>query len=82
MWMHSSAYSLQYIIFNFFTRCGKLKKLVLNSNRLVTLPDAIHFLTDLEVGHCQASVIRWFTLLSGCLNFYITYSQLEAEIGC
>jgi len=36
----------------FCTRCGKLKKLILNSNRLVTLPDAIHFLTDLEVGHC------------------------------
>lgn len=30
-------------------RCGKLKKLVLNKNRLVTLPEAIHFLTDLEV---------------------------------
>jgi hypothetical protein len=30
-------------------RCGKLKKLVLNTNRLITLPDAIHFLTDLEV---------------------------------
>uniref|UniRef100_A0A672N7H5 Protein flightless-1 homolog n=1 Tax=Sinocyclocheilus grahami TaxID=75366 RepID=A0A672N7H5_SINGR len=30
-------------------RCGKLKKLVLNKNRLVTLPEAIHFLTALEV---------------------------------
>ncbi|KAM9494572.1 protein flightless-1 homolog [Clarias gariepinus] len=30
-------------------RCAKLKKLVLNKNRLVTLPEAIHFLTDLEV---------------------------------
>ncbi|XP_077590146.1 protein flightless-1 homolog [Stigmatopora nigra] len=30
-------------------RCGMLKKLVLNKNRLVTLPEAIHFLTDLEV---------------------------------
>ncbi|XP_016136386.1 protein flightless-1 homolog [Sinocyclocheilus grahami] len=30
-------------------RCGKLKKLVLNKNRLVTLPEAIHFLNDLEV---------------------------------
>ena len=30
-------------------RCGKLKKLILNTNRLITLPDAIHFLTDLEV---------------------------------
>ncbi|XP_042294344.1 protein flightless-1 homolog [Sceloporus undulatus] len=30
-------------------RCGKLKKLVLNKNRLVTLPEAIHFLTDIEV---------------------------------
>ncbi|XP_070580511.1 protein flightless-1 homolog isoform X2 [Ptychodera flava] len=29
-------------------RCGKLKKLVLNCNRLVTLPEAIHFL-QLEV---------------------------------
>ena len=32
-----------------FFRCGKLKKLILNNNRLVTLPDAIHYLTDLEV---------------------------------
>ncbi|KAG8433341.1 hypothetical protein GDO86_017572 [Hymenochirus boettgeri] len=30
-------------------RCGKLRKLVLNKNRLVTLPEAVHFLTDLEV---------------------------------
>uniref|UniRef100_A0A7N8XRG7 FLII actin remodeling protein n=1 Tax=Mastacembelus armatus TaxID=205130 RepID=A0A7N8XRG7_9TELE len=30
-------------------RCGKLKKLVLNKNRLVTLPEAIHFLTELEI---------------------------------
>lgn len=30
-------------------RCGSLKKLVLNGNRLITLPDAIHLLTDLEV---------------------------------
>ncbi|EMP35542.1 Protein flightless-1 like protein [Chelonia mydas] len=30
-------------------RCTKLKKLVLNKNRLVTLPETIHFLTDVEV---------------------------------
>nr|XP_033819549.1 protein flightless-1 homolog [Geotrypetes seraphini] len=30
-------------------RCTKLKKLVLNKNRLVTLPEAVHFLTELEV---------------------------------
>lgn len=30
-------------------RCTKLKKLVLNKNRLVTLPEAIHFLTEIEV---------------------------------
>ncbi|ERE67712.1 putative protein flightless-1 like protein [Cricetulus griseus] len=30
-------------------RCPKLKKLVLNKNRLVTLPEAIHFLTEIEV---------------------------------
>ncbi|XP_034938811.1 protein flightless-1 [Chelonus insularis] len=29
-------------------RCGSLKKLILSSNQLITLPDAIHFLTDLE----------------------------------
>ncbi|XP_055346232.1 protein flightless-1 homolog [Paramacrobiotus metropolitanus] len=29
-------------------RCGKLKKLILRNNVLVTLPDAIHLLTDLE----------------------------------
>ncbi|XP_069501795.1 protein flightless-1 homolog [Ambystoma mexicanum] len=30
-------------------RCSKLRKLVLNKNRLVTLPEAVHFLTVLEV---------------------------------
>ncbi|KFP04784.1 Protein flightless-1, partial [Calypte anna] len=30
-------------------RCSKLRKLVLNKNRLVTLPEAIHFLTDMEI---------------------------------
>lgn len=38
-------------------RCTKLRKLVLNKNRLVTLPEAIHFLTEIEVwagrGQCQ-----------------------------
>ncbi|KAM9695202.1 protein flightless-1 homolog isoform 4-T4 [Trichechus inunguis] len=29
-------------------RCMKLRKLVLNKNRLVTLPEAIHFLTEIE----------------------------------
>ncbi|GFS01023.1 protein flightless-1 homolog [Elysia marginata] len=29
-------------------RCGKLKKLVLNENRLITLPDILHLLPDLE----------------------------------
>lgn len=29
-------------------RCGALKKLNLSSNRLITLPDAIHLLTDLD----------------------------------
>lgn len=31
-----------------FLRCGSLKKLILSSNRLITVPDAIHLLTDLE----------------------------------
>ncbi|XP_060138385.1 protein flightless-1 homolog [Zootoca vivipara] len=30
-------------------RCVKLRKLVLNKNRLVTLPEAVHFLTDIEI---------------------------------
>ncbi|XP_018424815.1 PREDICTED: protein flightless-1 homolog isoform X2 [Nanorana parkeri] len=30
-------------------RCSKLRKLVLNKNRLVTLPEAVHFLPNLEV---------------------------------
>ncbi|XP_061411442.1 protein flightless-1 homolog [Lethenteron reissneri] len=30
-------------------RCAKLKKLVLNKNRLITLPELVHYLTDLEV---------------------------------
>ncbi|XP_025115858.1 LOW QUALITY PROTEIN: protein flightless-1 homolog [Pomacea canaliculata] len=29
-------------------RCGKLKKLILNSNRLITLPDILHLLPELE----------------------------------
>ncbi|XP_060578939.1 protein flightless-1 homolog isoform X2 [Ruditapes philippinarum] len=29
-------------------RCGKLKKLLLNSNRLITLPDILHLLPELE----------------------------------
>ena len=29
-------------------RCGRLKKLILSSNRLITLPDAIHLLCDIE----------------------------------
>jgi hypothetical protein len=34
---------------NYLFRCGSLKKLILCGNRLITLPDAIHLLTDLEV---------------------------------
>lgn len=30
-------------------RCGRLKKLILTSNRLITLPDTIHLLYDLEI---------------------------------
>ena len=30
-------------------RCGRLKKLILTGNRLITLPDTIHLLYDLEV---------------------------------
>uniref|UniRef100_A0A8C4R4D1 FLII actin remodeling protein n=1 Tax=Eptatretus burgeri TaxID=7764 RepID=A0A8C4R4D1_EPTBU len=30
-------------------RCAKLRKLVLSKNRLITLPDLVHYLTDLEV---------------------------------
>ncbi|CAL8141139.1 unnamed protein product [Orchesella dallaii] len=30
-------------------RCGSLKKLILSGNRLITVPDAIHLLTDLEM---------------------------------
>ncbi|KAK7794573.1 hypothetical protein R5R35_003590 [Gryllus longicercus] len=29
-------------------RCGSLKRLILTSNKLITLPDAIHLLTDLD----------------------------------
>lgn len=39
-------------------RCSKLRKLVLNKNRLVTLPEAIHFLTDMEV-RAQHPVCPW-----------------------
>jgi len=30
-------------------RCGSLKKLLLGSNKLITLPDTIHLLKDIEV---------------------------------
>lgn len=40
-------------------RCSKLRKLVLNKNRLVTLPEAIHFLTDVEVGTQNLSALGW-----------------------
>lgn len=40
---------LNVAIFYHFDRCGSLKKLILSGNRLITLPDAIHLLTDLEV---------------------------------
>lgn len=30
-------------------RCGRLKKLILTSNKLITLPDTIHLLYDLEI---------------------------------
>lgn len=48
--MHKKGYKKSFIlIFLFFlpSRCGSLKKLNLSSNRLITLPDAIHLLTDL-----------------------------------
>lgn len=35
--------------FLILARCGKLKRLILNNNQLVTIPDAHYFLTDLEV---------------------------------
>lgn len=41
-----------------FYRCPKLKKLVLNKNRLVTLPEAIHFLTEIEVRQA-GPVLEW-----------------------
>lgn len=40
-------------------RCSKLRKLVLNKNRLVTLPEAIHFLTDVEVSTQHLSALGW-----------------------
>ncbi|KAB0401148.1 hypothetical protein E2I00_011491, partial [Balaenoptera physalus] len=35
--------------------CTKLRKLVLNKNRLVTLPEAVHFLTEIEVGQAAGT---------------------------
>lgn len=32
-----------------FFRCGSLKKLILSDNRLITLPDTVHLLSDLQV---------------------------------
>lgn len=32
-----------------YPRCGSLKRLNLSCNRLITLPDAVHLLTDLEL---------------------------------
>lgn len=42
-------------------RCTKLRKLILNKNCLVTLPEAIHFLMEIEVraGPGTPAVRRW-----------------------
>ncbi|XP_071453718.1 protein flightless-1 [Hetaerina americana] len=45
----SAAYNRLEMIPEGLCRCGSLKKLVLRGNRLVTLPDTVHLLTDLEV---------------------------------
>ncbi|XP_022317949.2 protein flightless-1 homolog isoform X3 [Crassostrea virginica] len=44
----SAAYNNLELIPEGLCRCGKLKKLILNGNRLVTLPDILHLLPDLE----------------------------------
>lgn len=50
-----------------YFRCAKLKKLVLNKNRLVTLPEAIHFLTDLDVRFKKKKIY----ILKNCTAKYI-----------
>ncbi|XP_046402839.1 protein flightless-1 [Ischnura elegans] len=45
----SAAYNRLEMIPEGLCRCGSLRKLVLRGNRLVTLPDTVHLLTDLEV---------------------------------
>ena len=38
-----------YLLWYYFNRCLKLRKLILHTNCLFTLPEGIHFLTNLEV---------------------------------
>ena len=50
---------------NLLFRCGKLKRLVLNNNRLITLPDILHLLPELEVGTVTALAILVRVFLVG-----------------
>jgi len=45
----TSAHNHCIYVLSLSCRCGKLKRLILNNNQLVTIPDAHYFLTDLEV---------------------------------
>lgn len=62
---------------SFKHRCGKLKKLILNGNRLVTLPDILHLLPDLEVNNLNLrnyqNIYIFIPNMKQCLLFSFTY---------
>lgn len=67
--VYCHTYKMNIYVNLFVCRCGKLKKLLLNSNRLITLPDILHLLPELEVSyqkqcihitHCNMLV--WYLL--------------------
>lgn len=59
VWCHGVTLPWSVPIVSVSHRCSKLRKLVLNKNRLVTLPEAIHFLTDVEVRAQHSSTSSW-----------------------
>lgn len=70
---------------NTFIRCGRLKKLVLSHNRLITVPEAIHLLTDLEVLDLSANPDltippRPQQIQSGSAEFYNIDFSLQTQM--
>ena len=48
MEIFSAGFNLLETVPEGITRCGKLKKLLINNNKLITLPAGIHFMPELK----------------------------------